>query len=199
MPLITEIIPKQGFEVVGELIGGILTSELDNQKTLQLLTDSIEVRYESTIPYDFSNDILVNVLWDGAKYDNHTPTDMHGENLFFIDVYANAKTTSDKKGDEHAQEKIKKYMGMARYILSSTKYKLLGSSECVAGTYVQNMQVFDVENFQDARNVRMARMTFMVRIYEGQQLWQGLTLEGLDTNVKLQNTDDGYKYELINS
>lgn len=196
--IITEAIPEQGFETVGKQLGAILTLELANQKTLQSFDESCEVFHERTAPYDKSEDVMVNVLLESIGFNEHTQSDMNGDTGFNIDVFANATSSEGKAGDTESMRLVQKYVGLCRYILSSTKYKTLGFDPgWIGGVYVQNVQVYEVDTNQDGRNVRMMRMTVMVRIRESQELWPGTLLTQHDSTIKLNETEKGFKYELI--
>jgi hypothetical protein len=197
MILITESIPRQGFEIVSEQVGAILAVELANQRTLQNLLNNHEVYHERTSPYDKSEDVMINVMFDNVNFEGRTQASAHGPEIINVDVFANSPSRQGERGDGLAALLIKKYAGMCRYILDSTKYNtLLLPQGTVSGVNVESVQMYDIENPQDAKNVRMARLAYRVRINECQQLWGATTLTGNDTGVKLAATDLGYKYEL---
>ncbi|WP_147296690.1 hypothetical protein [Flagellimonas nanhaiensis] len=199
MPIITEEIPKQGFEIVGEQIGAILTMELAYQRTLKSLSDNFESFYERKTPYDKSEGVMVSVLYDNTNYDNRTQSNSNGPSTFHIDVYGSSPSKPNERGDGLAAALVKQYLGMIRYILSSTKYKsLLLPPNTIGGTYVDSIQMYDTENNQDAKNIRMGRIAFVVKLYETQALWEATVLTGNVTGVKLEDADSGYKYELTN-
>ncbi|PXX26277.1 hypothetical protein C7967_11539 [Thalassospira sp. 11-3] len=197
--IITEIIPQQGFELVGERIGAVLALELANQKALQSLPDGLEVFRERITPYDKSEDVMVNVLLNNITFSNFTESNAEGGTVYYVDIYTTGIASPGKTGGQTAAALLQRYLGMARYILQSTKYKTLDFAPgTIAGTYVENIQIYDIEDNQDAANVKMGRLTFRVRIYEGQNLWEGVDMGPLATMVKLQETEKGYKYELNN-
>jgi len=68
MALINEVIPIQGFDLVGQKIASILLLELTNQINLQSLTDDLGVFLERTNPYDKSVDLMVNVSCNNVSY-----------------------------------------------------------------------------------------------------------------------------------
>lgn len=83
---------------------------------------------------------------------------------------------------------------MCRYILSDTRYKTLGFDYgLIAGTQVERFSTLDPQK-EDSSFTAFARLQFAVRIMENQSLWDGVTILGNDTNVKLEETDKGYKY-----
>jgi len=195
MSIITENIPKQGFEIVGEQLGAIIALELNNQVLLKGLNDRLETFYERTSSYDKAEGVMINVMFDGTNFDNSNQASVHAPSIFHVDVYASSPTIRNQRGDGIAAAKIKQYMGMLRYIIGSTKYNTLALPQgTIGGTYVESIQMYDVDNAQDAKNVRMARMSVRIRIYECQPLWEAITLVGNDSQVKLDETEKGFKY-----
>ena len=198
--LITEPIPKQGFEIVGEQLGAILKIELEGQRTLKNMQDVFDVYSERTSPYDKGEGTMVNVLLDGGEFDVHNPSGQQGKTRFNVDVYAAGRSNPDKRGDAVSIKLVQSYIGMIRYILSSTKYKTLGLPPgTIGGTYVTGHQVYDIDNNQDASYVRMMRLTYEVRIYETQQLWAAVPLLINNTQVKLDDTEKGHLYIIENN
>jgi len=195
--IITEIIPKQGFEIVGEQIGAVLALEVANQVALQALANQVGVFHERVTPFDKSEEVMINVQLDSGNYDNHTESNVQEGTIFNIDIYASAASSSGKPGDLESSKLLQKFLGMCRYILQSTKYRTLAlPAGTIGGTYVDSFQIYDQPGPNEGKSSRMARLVFRVRIYENQQLWGSTALSGGDTSVKLDLTDKGYKYIL---
>lgn len=205
MAIITEIIPKQGFEIVQNRIGEILLTELTNQKSLQGFTSDFGVFLERQEPFDKEEDTMVTVMLSGADYKGYTQKDVQGDTTYIIDVFTSGYGTSTTAPSLIAREKCFLYVGMIRYILSSAKYLTLGlPAGLIGGKYLESFK-FDIDfsNFgnhsnYDARYVRFARMVFTVRIQENQDLWTGIPLLGNDTLVSLNDTDKGFQLTFNN-
>lgn len=198
--VITEPIPQQNFELVNAQLGAIVKLELDNQKALHAanLPNDHEVYLERDVPYDQSEDVVAMVSFDNSNYEQQQASGQSGPCIYNIDLYGQSKYKPESRGDELAGRLVQRYLGMVRYILSSTKYNTLGFQPgFVGGVNVQRIQMYQNEGHQDARSVRMGRLVVGVRVYEGQQLWDGVNLNVHNTQVKLDLTDKGYKYELI--
>lgn len=199
MSLINSIIPPQGFEVVRDLIPAILKIELEKQKVLQTLTDEINVFSARSTPFQQGEKLMINVTVDSANYSNSHEKGTHGGTIFFIDIYTSAKQTDDDDGGYASTKKKDMYLGMIRYILQDHHYKTLGLPPgLIMGTSVDGFENFEPNNNQDASFVKMSRLNFSVRILENQSLWDGIEINSIFTDVKLDLTDKGYKYELIN-
>ena len=64
---ITNIIPDQTFEVILGQIGAIIKVELDNQKTLQTLTEPINVYNSRSSSFNDYEKLMINVSLDSSS------------------------------------------------------------------------------------------------------------------------------------
>lgn len=197
MALITEIIPIQGFETVQKRLGAILFTELSNQMILKGLENEefFDVFVERSLPYDKGEDTVINVSANSTNYSGQNQAGTQGDTSFFIDLYVNGDSRSDKTGDEDSLDRLNFYIGMIRYIVCSTKYKTLDfpMTGLVGGVYLQQWQKDDNFLKQEASYFRFARLTVSVRVNENQELWSANPLEGMDTIIKINNTEKGYQ------
>ena len=200
MAIITETIPRQGFEIVQNRIGEILLLELTNQKVLQGFTSDFGVFLERQEPFDKEEDVMITVMLAGADYKGFTQRDSQGDTTYVIDVFASGYGTPTMQPSLVARDKAFLYMGMVRYILASGKYQTLGLPPgVIGGKYVESFK-FDIDfsNFgnhsnYDARYIRYGRLIFSVRIQENQDLWTGIPLLGNNTLVTLDSTNKGFQ------
>lgn len=191
---ITEKIPTQGFEKVLYRIAEILFLELTAQKATHDNIGNFQVFLERMTAYDKSEDIMINVTTSSANYGNFTETDTQGKTDFNIEVYAPLEHTFIAADDKVKRFTLHKVVGMIRYILQSTKYNILGLPPgLIGGTYVESIQFFDDFNNQDGANIRLATLVFSVRVCENQELWKGISIENNTTQIKLCDTDLGFK------
>lgn len=199
MSLITVSIPKQGFEIARDAIGAILATELTAQKKLKQFTHPINVFVGRSAQFQQSEKIMINVLVDSASYVNNHQAGTHGSTNFFIDIYVAAKEKEGKIGGTVSTELRDFFLGMIRFILQDTHYKTLGLplNGCVMGRAVDGFENFEPNNTQDAAFVKMSRLTLSVRLNETQSLWDGIDINSIFTNVKLDLTEKGYFYETI--
>ena len=194
--MITNIIPTQGFEIVRDLIGAILTTNLLVQKSLKNLPDEISVFTGRTTPFSSSEKLMINVSCDSSAYISFSQYNVQGSTNYFIDVFCSAAETQNNTGGKLSTNKRDMYVGMIRYILQSTIYKTLGIAPgLILGTYVEGFENVDSSNNQDAAFVKMSRLTFSVRLNESQNLWEGVDITSIFTDVKLELTDLGYKFK----
>jgi hypothetical protein len=203
--IITESIPLQGFEFVEKRVAEILLEELTNQKAIQGLTSDFDVFLERQEPYSESEDVVVMVYMHGSEYQGFTKKDMQGVTTFFIDVYAGGEGSVGELASVDAKDKLNKYVGMIRYILSSAKYATLGfPAGLIGGKYVEEIK-FDTaftpygnHSNYDAGYIRFSRTIFTVRIQENQDLWTGIPLQGNDTIMYLNEGLKGTKLTFNN-
>lgn len=194
MALINEIIPMQAFEVVLNKIASILLIEVSNQITLQSLNDQVEVYTERMTSFDKSEDVLINVSLASSNFQNITKKDSTGLTDYYVDIYTRGFETDSKTGEQDSRNKLHKYIGMCRYILSSARYMRLDFEPgLIGGVYVNSINYDDNYDNQDAAYVRMARLNLSVRIHEFQEMDIPVGFLGNDTITKLSNTDKGQK------
>lgn len=199
--IIDSIIPQQNFEKVRDQIAVILLLELTKQKQLQgvLFPEPVNVFLERITPIDIQELVYVNVLLDSATYGGFTPKDSQGRTVFFIDIYTIGEAGDDISGSIDSTFRLHKFIGMVRYILSSTLYSTLGFPPgFIGGKYVESFATLDPSQKQDSNFSRMARIQFAVRIQENQDMWDGVPLMISNTTVKLELTNKGYKYVFEN-
>ena len=196
--IITEIIPPQGFEIVQNRIGEILVAELANQQNLQGLTDEVEVFLERIEPFDKSEDVMVSVILNDGDYDEYTQRGVQGHYTYFIDIYSTGQAVGDESPSINSKNKIQKYAGIIRYILSSGKYPTLGFPNGLIGnkqikklTFDINYAPFGNHSNYDGSFIRFCRIGFIVRLQENQDLWAGIPLVGNNTGITYENTSKG--------
>lgn len=198
MAVITETIPPQAYEIVQNRIGEILAEEIANQVDIQGLTDEVEVFVERIEPFDKSEDVMISLAYREGLYEGQTQQNTQGHYTYFIDVFCTGKGVGDEPPSTNVRNKIFKYIGMVRYILSSGKMPTLGFAPgLIGGKYVTKMTLdTDYSNFGNHSNydgafIRFCRIHFIVRVQENQLLWEGIPLEGNDTNIQYETTNRG--------
>lgn len=199
--IITEPIGVQGFEVVANRIGSILLEEVTAQQALQSFDDNVEIFNERIEPFDKSQDVMITIAFRKAGYEGQTTRDSQGEYHYFIDVFASGWGEGDIPSSIVAKNKLFRYVGLVRYILSSGKYLTLGFAPgLIGGKYIETITLdTDYSNFGNHSNydgsyIRFARIIYRVRVQENQLLWEGVELQGNTTNVSLDDTDQGTKF-----
>lgn len=206
MAIITEIIEKQGFERVDERIAEILVEEISNQIDLQNFDDTVEYYLERIEPFSKEEDVMISVAFREADYDGYTTRDVQGSYMYFIDVFCSGMGIGDTPPSIVSKEKLFRYLGMIRYILSSSKFLTLGFPPgLIGGKYIKKITLdTDYSNFGNHSNydgsfIRFARIIYMVRVQENQELWQGVPLQGNDTSITYEQSALGTKLILTNN
>ncbi|MNQ44427.1 hypothetical protein D3C85_581820 [compost metagenome] len=197
--IITEIIPIQGFEIVLNKIGVVLFEELSNQKTIQVINGDFDVFIERQESYDKSEDVVINVSLDNDNFSGKTQKDSQGLTTFFIDIYSKGFLAMKIGSNTFFRDKRSIYAGLIRYILASTKYNKLGFEPgFIGGAYVDNIAYQSTPENEDGSFVKFARINYSVRIQENQKNWSGIPFMGNDSEIKLSETQLGYKLTFNN-
>lgn len=198
MAIINEIIGPQNLELVATSIAQILKLEIQNQIELQDFKEKVDVYLERMEPFDKAEDVMISVAYREGTFEEHTQMGSQGQNLYFIDLFTSAYGTSLKKPSILAKEKLFKYLGIVRYVLSSSKYATLGFPKgFIGGKYIKKITLdTDYSNFGNHSNydwayIRFARVIFYVRVQEYQDLSVGRQLLGNDTKINYVENEKG--------
>jgi hypothetical protein len=203
MAFLTEIIPPQGFDIVANRIAEILTVEIANQVTIQSFEENVEVYLERIEPFDKSEDIMISVALRQGDFEGQNIRDVQGVYRYFVDIFVSGYAEEDPQGiitkpSIISKNKLYRYMGLVRYILSSGKLNTLGFPlGLIGGKYISKMLIdTDYSNFGNHSNydgtyIRFARFWYDVRVQENQDLWVGIQLQGNDTQITYENTSKG--------
>jgi hypothetical protein len=199
--ILSEIIGVQNFEVVANRIGSILLEEIHNQKTIQGFDDEIEIFNERIEPFSKEQDVMITIAFREAEYAGQNTRDSQGEYIYFIDIFTSGWGEEEVSPSIVSKNKLFRYVGLVRYILSTGKYLTLGFPPgFIGGKYIEKI-TFDTDysNFGNHSNydgsyIRFARIMYKVRVQENQELWQGIELQGNTTNVTLDDTEQGTKF-----
>jgi hypothetical protein len=176
MPVITNIITAQSYEIIRDRIAYILFDEIQNQKIVQSNNDlDVTITTENKSPNDKTDLPLVTVSISSGDYSNKHQGSSDGVYTVFIDCYASSKTTNTNDGASLATIKLHKLIGIVRYILEDPQYKTLGYAvggsnlPFILRTFVQNIAFKDIDN-NDSYNIAMGRVTFLVTANESNKL-----------------------------
>ena len=189
--MINHVIPKQGFEIVRDLIGQVLLLELENQKQISNFEEIFSIFCERTTPVNEDEQIVLNVKLNNANYSGLTHKDSQGLTTYFVDVYTNG--TSNE-----SYVLLQKYVGLCRYILSHSDNRYLGTTGLIGNSQVNDINFLDQPLNLDSSSVNFARLSLSYRILESQEYDENVNLAGNDTVVKLEETERGYRYTFNN-
>lgn len=186
-------IPAQNFEIIRDVTGAILTLELADQTE----TSDVGVYLEKSTPFDQSDLPAVNISFDSVPYDEHDIEYRRGKNKYFIDVSVNAKSKVNEQADEASSLKCQRIAGIIAYILSAPQFVTLAfNSGLIQHRLITNMQMGVLSN-QDSKHTVVCRITFEVMAGEEVGQIQGVTSSGVLTQVKIAETEKGFKYEIV--
>jgi len=197
MAEINVVIKEQGFEIVRDIIGAILKEELENQKILQpeRLTEEINLYSNRIKPFSQSEVFMINVSCDNGNYTSKSQSGNHGGINYNIDIFATGKETGTSNGGSNSAKVRDKYNGLITFILSDTHYRVLGLPPgIIMGTSVDSFENGAVGDSQDAAFTQGCRIVFNVKMSETQSFYKGVELSTINTSIKLEDTENGYKY-----
>jgi hypothetical protein len=205
MAVITEIIQEQAFEKVANKIAEILTTEIAYQQDKQDFEDTVEVFLERIEPFDKNEDVMVSVAFREAKYEGYTTSATQGEYVYFVDLFCSGYGERESEPSIVAKNKLMRYLGIIRYVLSSPKYLTLGFEPgLIGGKYIKLITLdTDYSNFGNHSNydgsyIRFARIIFLVRVQENNERWNAIPLQGNNTNITYDDTALGTQLILNN-
>ena len=197
--MIDEIISRQNFELVRDAIGSILLIELEAQKQKQDFDENINIFSERTNPIQNDELLTINLSLESGDFSNKTQKDSEGKTIYNIDIYTIGKSSPSGSGSNDSAFRLHKFIGMIRYILSHTAYRTLGLTPgFIGGSQIESFFIMDADLKQDSNYLKMARITFSVRINENQSMENGVLIDESLAVVKLDETDLGFVYKFKN-
>lgn len=197
MALITEDIPIQNFDLIRDQIAMILRSELENQFFIKGLdTESLGVWLNRKTAISNSEEYVINIYLAEGDFSEYTRRSTEGNYGFNIDIYTNSRASD---ADLDSANKVSLMIGLVRYILNHSAYTTLGFVPgSIAGCYMTSFENQGSMLVGDADAFDVSSMRFNVRAAELQGLTQGVLLQEVFLNYKIENTDLGYKILKIN-
>lgn len=165
---------------------------------LQGFSEPVNVFNERMDTFKHTEEVLVNTFFDAVRENNHSQKSTQGNVVYFIDITTSGTSGEGVDGGKDSSSRCNKFIGMCRYIISDAQYRTLGFQPgTIGGVYVESIQKADSEN-NDGAYISFARITVSVRLREDQPLLTGELMKSALTGVKLDVTEQGYKYELTN-
>lgn len=198
MSKINDTLLPEAFEFVRDRIAEILTDELDNQYVnMGNYFADVRIFTERSIAFDKEELPAVNVSVGTGTYANQHQGQSQGEYVFFIDIHTNAKhgaESADLVSAIHCQ----RLAGLVRAILENPIYKHLGfQPPFISRRY---MEKFDIaapkEN--DSLHSQMIRQYFHVSVVESSILITPPLIDGFETTVRVNNTNQGFEWIVEN-
>jgi len=188
------IIPHRNFERILIRIGEVLLTELTEQKNRQSIQADFSIFTERQEPYAVAEDVVIMLSCSNAQRDGKTQSQVMSNTTFFIDFFTNGTASMGESGNDNSRKKMHLFVGLADHILSSTIYKTLDFAPgLIGGTMVESLQFDDNYGNEDGKYIRFGRITYSVRHSENHTMWDGVPLLGDDTQIKIDDTDLGFK------
>jgi len=191
---IEEAIPQQNFEKIGLFLATQLLIELDNQKTIQSFIENHKVFLEHSTSVDSREDaVIINILFSSMTLDSKNQFDAMYIGTYFMDVYTSGKAEKDNTGDKVTGLLLMKYLGLCRYIFESHKARDGSNLDSKLNASVTSINTLEPINNQDANFSRMGRISLEIKFSENQEVFEGVPFSENHTQIKLQDTDDGFQ------
>jgi len=191
---ITYQIGQQNFENIRDNIGQIVADELAGQTYATGL--NVTVWNERFIQFDQSELPAVNVSYNDTSFGDYSPTSQRGESTYHIDIHADSSHSDSQKGDVAANVIVKRLAGIIRYILMSQENRFLGFAVgIIQSRWVETIETGKITD-QDTTHTIVARIVFRVKANEEVQEVAPTTQDKTTTQIKLNETDKGYLYEV---
>lgn len=190
-------IPQRAYELVRDRIALIIAQELYTQSTL-LYDDNLlaDVYLERTSTLAHTECPAVNVCLSDGDYLGETVDTQDGLYMFHIDVYTKAKASGtgiNNRGDRAAGVKLHRLIGVINAILMHKKYLTLGFTRpFISNRRVAAIKMTNPINNEDNTSTVWGRLEFTVRVPENQLDILPNNLDGLDTTLKLDESEQGY-------
>ena len=194
-------IPEQAYELIRDQIGVIITDELRNQFVTfgDPDLDIQNIFSERFVNFDKTELPAINIIYSGGSYDNQDSLTVDGHYTYNIDVEVSNKTTDLSRGDVASRRKLHKILGKIRAIIMSPYYQTLGfQMPFIGNRKFNNMQIDTTTIQQDGINSAFGRLTLEVRVVEEAQGITPINASGYDTDVRLNETEQGFRYEFNN-
>ena len=155
----------------------MLKVEIANQQTLQGLTEECNVFLERIEPFSKEEDVMITVAYRDSTPEGNTQVDYQGNELYFIDLFVSGASEDSTAASIVMKDKLYKYLGLIRYILSSAKLPTLGLPRgLIGGRYIKRITLdTDYSNFGNHSNydfnyIRFARVILGVRVQENTEI-----------------------------
>lgn len=197
MSKITEPIAPQRFELIAPKVYSILKDELANQF---ILTDEAvldaTVLLERSTPPNTEEYPLVSVRYNGSSSVSKVQDgDQILNNVYAIDCYVAAKSTSVSTADSTASLGMARLIGVIREILLNPLYVQLGfppTEGIVRSVSISSINMTEPQNNQDALTVTYGQLVLNVETNESSIQIVPPLIKDFITAVKLNEDEKGY-------
>lgn len=197
MALINNVIGKQSYEIVRDRIAIILRSEVLNQF---LISGDYEIdatvfleRMDKINTSELDAGPIVVVALATGDYSNQDVTQSMGTYQYLIDVYTKAKTNSTYGGDSRSRIHCQRMLGICRTILEATQYLTLGYVNFVMSRKINSIQIAEPDD-TGADSITRGRLILEVRVPEFQQQVTAQLIDGSDTQMFIDITEEGFYF-----
>jgi hypothetical protein len=206
---ITTIIDKQDTcEIIRDQIAAILAIEITNQEVLAIAVGKnpadflFSVFSDCSNPWESEEMPLVNVHFNNDRFDNKNSNMIDRQRAtgtFYIDCYANKKTTDADSGDELSSKDADRIARLVRNILMAQEYTYLAlgyrelgnGNNLVTRRYITKREKIGIDIRQEGyENIVACRITLEV---DYDELSPQVVMENLETLILSCTQEDSGK------
>ena len=201
----TQIVP-QNYELIRDQIGAILKSELENQYNTygeEELNAGVFVERTDPVPHAEAPMVIVSIIRFESPNQEKSAENSDNTVRYAIDCYHKSKSEGTDRGDSLSRIKLHRLMGVCRAIIEDPRYKFLQNPDdngnpfkgVIGNRSIESLEIAEVGK-QDTTNTSMGRLVLSVRMRENTDLIIPNLLEGSDTQLKFELTDEGYLFTI---
>jgi hypothetical protein len=207
---IAQLIPKAGFEIIGDQVFSILKTEIEDQKNymtgddLNMLNTFYNAGNELNIfkyrfrPLDPADELNgINVWMSGLDENKGSNSRTQKASISFnIDIHVSiTQSTGTESGDTIAAQYVNRMGGVIRGILMHPNYKRLGfdSPSIISRRWVRGINFLQPNETDMSGDLIAGQVTFEVEYDEVNLQNSGVLFAGNDTQI---TADEDGKYKL---
>lgn len=203
MARIETLISADNFEIIRDKIAAILLDELQNQFQLSGATDPerdqdlnfSKIWVSRRTPFNLSTLPAINVSISDFDNTNKTQRQRKKSVKYYIDVMHSKKHDQNGYADQLSDASVWKLIRNCEYILEHPVYSSLELSPYIFHTEVARASSGEAE-IGDSGKCMIARLEFIVDTISSEKPLTPADIVGLDTKIKLHETNEGYFYKL---
>jgi len=200
MALINNTIGKDYFQLCRDKLAEILLLELPNQSTLQENEDLnfAKIWQDRKRPFNASELPALNLTIESVAYGTKNIGQREANPIYSIDIYDAKVSTEDEDADKLVSDSTWQIARTIQFILDSPVYATLGSTlkGYVHRTEVQSIESGMAEMTNDNR-FSILRVKFTIKTVSLLVAANAIPYSQLNTTVKLEGSDKGFFYQVI--
>lgn len=188
-------IPPRAFELIRDRILEILIDEITYQQEITYDNSTINFLLERSKNISIEEMPCINVTLGRGDFSNKNTITTDGAYVFNIDVHVAADASEGyEDADSVSALNMQRLLGKCMAILENPDYKTLGFTPgFIGGVAAVDLNIAEAGK-QDAKSTAMGRLQITVKANEVTELNTPSLIVGYETQVKMGDSNKGYKY-----